>query len=336
MKKLPLSILSALALASATQAQTTVNSDPVGFVSKTVPANSDATLSASVSRPAAYTGAIASLPDASTIQVSGTPGWTVNNFVTSGSHYCLIASGARAGMFATITANSSNTVTLAFVNQDLGSTTGDKVLPGDTIKIIPYWTLSTLLPDATKPGGFVPNQSTVLLFSRDQAGSNQSASHVYTLYSTFGWYDGGTLSDNQIVYPDESFIVRSPSGAAVPIVQTGVVPMSPFRTVLNNETPNVDQDTRITTGVPVPVALKTFMDVGALGDQDKVLIFDDAAVGKNKSATSVFTYYAGFGWYDGGTNVDNYQIQPSQGIIYRKLGSNTNPLLVTYKPSYQP
>lgn len=335
MKKLPLSILSALALASATQAQTTVSSDPVGFVSKTIPANSDATLSAAVSRPSVFAGSILSIPSSSTIQISGNPGWTVNQFV-SPSHYCLITSGARAGMFATITANSADTLTLGFVNQDLGTVTGDKVLSGDSVKIIPYWTLSTLLPDATKAGGSIPDQSTVLLFSRNQTGINRSASHVFTLFATFGWYDGGTLSDSQIIYPDESFILRSPAASPITVTQTGNVLMSPFQTNLDNETPNSDQDIRITTGVPVPVALKTFMNLGSPADLDSVLVFDDAASGQNKSATNVFTYYSGFGWYDGGTNVDNYQIQPGQGIIYRKLGSHTNSLVISFKPSYQP
>ena len=329
-------VASVLAMIASLQAQTTVSTDPVGFVSKTIPANSDGTFAPSVQQPASFVGTIATINDPNNIKVSGSPGWTANSFVTSGTYYCLISSGAREGVFATITANGTDTLTLAYVVQDLGTVSGDKVVVGDVVKIIPYWTLGTLLPDATKTGGFAPDKTTVFLYSRSQAGTNKSASHFYTLYATYGWYDGGTPSDSQIIYPDESIVVRAPSGASVPITQTGSVLMNKYRTSLDNITPNVDQDIRLGVNVPVPVGLRSFMDAGLPADGDTVFIFNDAAVGQNKSATNFFTYYNTYGWYDGGTNVDAYQLQPGQGIVYRKLGSHTGSLVVTYKPGYQP
>lgn len=312
-------------------AQTTATTEPVGFVSKTVPANSDATYCPSLQRTAAFVGTVGTINDTDTITVGGTsPGWTTDQF--KNTHYLLIGSGDREGLFAEIVGNTANSVDVVFFVGGFGTVSGDRVNVGDQVKIIPFWNLGTLLPD-----GVVPDGTTVLLYNRSQSGINKSASVIYTMYAGFGWYDGPNNGNSQVVYPDESFVIRSPAGQAVNLTQTGAVPMDKIRTLLTNVTPGQDQDIRVTSGIPVPVTLSSVFNPGAAGDGDTVLVFNDASSGLNKSASNVITYYNGFGWYDGPTDMSGLLLQPGQGLLYRKAGANSaQQLVVSFKPSYQP
>lgn len=313
------------------QTQTTATTDPVGFVSNTVPANSDATVSPALQRTAAYVGTVGTLVDTDTITVGGTsPGWTTDQF--KNTHYLLIGSGDREGLFAEIVGNTADSLDVVFFVGNFGTVVGDKVNVGDQVKIIPFWTLGTLLPD-----GAVADGTTVLLYNRGQAGINKSASVIYTMFAGFGWFDGPNNGNSQVIYPDESFVVRAPAGQSVTLTQTGAVPMDKIRTLLVNPAPGQDQDIRVTSGVPVAATLGSIFNPGAAGDGDTVLVFNDAASGQNKSATNVITYFNGFGWFDGPTDMSNLQLQPGQGLIYRKAGANSSQqVVVSFKPSYQP
>lgn len=328
---LTLASLCTLAATSSLWSQTTIATDPVGFVSNTIPANSDSTYSVSLQRATAYTGSLGILVDADTISVAGTsPAWTTDQFKLT--HYLLIGSGNKEGLFAEIVGNSGNTLDVVFFIGNFGTVTGNRVEVGDQVKIVPYWTLGTLLPDGTVPDG-----TTVLLYNRTQSGINKSASVIYTMYSGFGWYDGPNNGNSQVIYPDESFVIRAPATQPLNLTITGTVPMDKVRTQLSNLAAGQDQDIRITTGVPVPTTLSSFLNLGATGDGDTLFVFNDAATGQNKSALNVITYYNGFGWYDGPNDMSNLLLQPGQGLLYRRTAANSaQPAIVSFKPSYQP
>ena len=312
-----------------------VSTDPVGFVTNEVPANSDAIFSAVMSRPSAYAGAVATVDDADTVSLTGNPDFTVDQFAPtdeagSNSYYILFTSGDREGLWAVISANTASSVDVTFVNQDFGSTPGDSVVAGDTVKIIPFWTPGTLFPDED-----VTNLSELLVFSRAQAGVNLAASATYVSYDDFGWYDGPTNVNNLPIYPDESVVFRNTSGAVQSFTQAGNVPMSAYRTVLSLVANGTTQDIRLTSGLPVAVSLQELVDAGAASDGDQILIFNNSVTGQNKAAAMTAVYYNGFGWYDGPTDVNGHTIEVGQGIVYRKSGTNTADILVDITPAYQ-
>lgn len=308
----------------------TVTTDAVGFNDKTVPADSDVTYSPSLHRPAKFSGVIESIVDADTIQISNAS-FSVNEFAAPEAHYVVIGSGDREGMFAQISANAADTLDLTFFVQDLGNTINDQVLAGDEVKIIPFWTLGTLLPD-----GDIPDGTQVLLYDRTEEGINNSAEMIFTMFAGFGWFDGPTNGNGEIIMPDESFKIRAPSGTPVQITQVGAVQMEKVRTLLENVTGGVDQDIRVTTGLAVPIALQSFLNPGAAAEGDQVLIYSETDAAQNKSAEAIATYFDGFGWFDGPANMNGYMIQPNQGLVYRKLGSNSgNDLVISFTPDYQ-
>ena len=316
-------------------AQASVATDPVGYVTVTVEANSDAVVSAVMSRPSVFTGTIASVDDADTVTLSDSPGFSTDEFAPTdlsgnNSYYVKLTSGDREGLWAIISGNTTSSLDLTFVTQNLGSVENDKVQAGDTVEIIPCWTPATLFPEAN-----ISNLSELLVFSRTVAGINLSASATYVCYDGFGWYNGGTLVDNLPIYPDESLIFRNKSVSPQQLTQAGVVPMAAFRTVLALVDDGIMQDIRLTSGLPVNVTLQELADLGADGDGDQILIFDNTLAGENKSASITATYYNGFGWYNGGTPMNSYVLTPGEGIVYRKQGANTSEVVLDIKPTYQ-
>jgi uncharacterized protein (TIGR02597 family) len=329
--KIPSKTISLLATASlfTLSSLSAVETDPVGYLTTSIPANSDGLLSPALHRQAAYSGSVESVSDADTIAVSGTPNFTSDEYA-GGAYFMLFTSGDREGLWAVVDGNGIDSVDLTFVTQDLGTVANDKVVADDTFQIIPFWTPRTLLPEAATTHG-----TQLLVFSRTQPGINLSASSTYTLFETFGWYAGATDVNDFPIYPDESVVVRNKSANPIALVQSGNVPMAAYRTVLSAASSGVQQDIRLTTGLPSSVAIRDLIDPGSIGVGDQILIFNQAQTGENKSASITATYFETFGWYAGATELNDYLLEPGQGFVYRKAASNSTDVVVTHSPTYQ-
>jgi len=139
--------------------------DPVGFISDTIPAHSDAALTAPLTRPPVFQGVIASIAG-STITVSGTPNWQATapkQFQrVAGSqpntYYVQIGNGTKAGMYATISDNGTNSITVTLNGGDslagIATEASAGVGNGSKVSIFPFWTPATLFP-ANWPAGVI-------------------------------------------------------------------------------------------------------------------------------------------------------------------------------------
>lgn len=304
--------------------QTTATTDPVGFVSVTVPANSDAVLAVPLNRTAVFKGVIQSI-SGTTITVAGTsPAWTTSpqQFVYNGTtqlntYAVQLATGAKEGMTAKITANTANTVTVQLASGDtLGSVkTEDVEGPGlgDHIDIMPYWTPASLITTT------VPQGSEILLLEAAIGGVNLASSGQFG-YDSGSWADENTFdsADNAPLEFGHSIIFRNNSASPFSISMVGAVPMSKHRVLLRTYANNKDQDLAVGFSSPVPTA------IGSIGlnftEDDQLLVFNNSAAGKNKSASQVLFYTNADGWVD-----DSFQpvgttffLQPGQGYVFRK------------------
>lgn len=308
---------------------TTAYTDPMGGMVVNCPNNSDTILTIPFHRSEVYTGQISSV-SASDITMVGNPGFTVDEFVTTGGHYALISSGALEGLVLPILSNTVDTLTVDSGGEDLSS-----LAVSDTLSIVPFWTLETLV------GTDSPNGLQILTYDLDFAGINLGASSVYTHYTTYGWYLGGTPSGDVIIYPGEAFILRNSSGSDFPLIFSGNVQAVTHKTYFRTLDANVIQDNHIGLTTPVDVALSD-ANIGYAGDQ--LLIFDNTLGGTNKSASDVITYYDTFGWYRGATKVDDpsdpanlLYLKAGQGYVYRKNSSSTPSTFDwTFTPGYLP
>jgi uncharacterized protein (TIGR02597 family) len=335
MKSNTLATLLCLALtgAGSVLAQT-ATTDPVGFVSVTVPANSDAVLSVPLNRTAEFKGMIQTI-SGNTITMAGTnPAWATapQKWVfaegTQNKTYAVqIASGTKEGMIAKIVSNTANSVTIQLEAGD--SLTG--VVPedadavannGDQIDIMPYWTPASLITSTVAQG------SQILLLESALAGVNLSSSGSYG-YDSGGWVDEGTFgsADHSPLTFGHAFIFRN-GGAANTFSIVGSVPMNKHRVLLRVPSGSSSQDLAIGFSSPIPTA------VGSIGlnftEDDQLLVFPNATPGQNKSASEVLYYTSADGWIDGSFQPvgTTFLLQPGQGYIFRKKSTGSPTTLV--------
>lgn len=306
----------------------TVTSDPAGFVTVSVQANSDAVLGVPLYRTAAFKGVIQSI-SGNTITVAGTsPGWSTNQFVQSlpgqtNTYAVLLATGTKEGMFAKVTANAANTVTVQFDTGDdftgVKTEAVDGAGNGDHIDVVAYWTLSTLL--ASVPDGTEVYDYFNPLTGIPSSGINLSPSTLFVFDLTAGFWKDQITEDDVSHTPlrfGSALLLRNNSAGALSLSFVGSVPMASHRLLLRTLAGQLDQDIRIGYLSPIPETLSTLGIPASTGDQ--IFAYDNNAAGKNKSPAKILVY-SGTGWVDGITEdpEDNYQMQPGNGYVFRKF-----------------
>jgi uncharacterized protein (TIGR02597 family) len=298
--------------------------DPIGYVSVSIPAQSDAVLAVPLFRTPAFRGAIASIAG-NVITLASAPNWMDDQFVQAvpaqnEAFAILVATGDAAtgkeGLIARITANDANSLTIELAEGDtLAGVKTEQSHPGeaDQIDIMPYWTPASLL------GSRLSDGTQMLLFPTNQAGINIHSQTMLTKSAT-AWFNDTLDADHLPLFFGQGFVLRNSTNAAQTLAIVGAVPMSTHRQVLKkNAAAGTAQDIRIGYTSPVPEVIGTVHLGFSAGDQ--LLVFDNTAVGKNKSSTATLIY-SGSAWFNGAANVTNtFQLQPGQGYIFRRAPS---------------
>jgi uncharacterized protein (TIGR02597 family) len=338
--KAPKIICTVAALAFSIAALQAVETDPVGFVSVTVKANSDATIAVPVNRASEFKGTVASVLG-NQITVSGTPGWLVNQFVFNGldqvkTYAVQIASnvGGKEGMIGKITSNTNNAITIQL---DSGDTLSG-IAAGEQIDIMPYWTPSTLFSAAPAVGFELAG------FELGETGINFGATEIYSHNGSNSWEDlinGGDGSHTPLRF-GSALIARNSSGTNYTATFVGSVPMSTTRIRFSTKAANMAQDHYVGYMCPVAEPLATATNPNALGFPvqvgDTIQGFDNTVSGINKGADEIYSW-TGTAWEDlinGGDVIPNIQsLKPGFGYIFQKAATATPTSVVWSKtPSY--
>ncbi len=348
-------LLAALALGTAPLQAQTVTTDPVGFFTVDINANSDRAVALGLHRD----------PDIPSTTVTGVQGNVISisaqltadqyvyvDGVQDDQFYLLVKDGTLAGRWYEITDNGTGDVT---VNQGpYSENVQTQGLVADTsVCIIPFWTLNTLFPDGAgldANSAFFTPTNFVLLSSQTGQGTNLPFDKVYFYYDgtdnvqPAGWYDngnpfGGEPIEDTLVPPDSYLVVRN-AGSAKTITVEGAVPTTPSDVAL--VTDNVQQDNQTVNPFPIPVSLNQLQlaQSGAVtagssvfSPVDFVLIYDQAQSGQNSFPSKVYFYHDGTdfvlpqGWYDNsnpfaGKVGDDKIIAPGASITIRKAASS--------------
>jgi len=362
MNKLRLSIFALCALSTLAHAQ--VYSPIVGFNTITALGNSDTRFSVPLHRPSVYEGLVQSV-SGSVITVQGLPGWILNQFVYSAgsqtnSYYASVRSGNKEGMYYTVTANSadSGTTNTSTLNVDTAGDVidGGGIAQGDSLTIIPYWTLATLFSNQT---GVTTTSSIsgagsltrILIPDLTSSGVDLAATVSYYYYNGTGFGGAGwrrsgggftNKKDDDAIAPDSFILIRQDGVASSSIMTaTGAVGTGDRRYIIGTISPNTAQDNAIAIDIPVPLSLTqsnlfesgafvgTSSISGATGD--KLLVFDDASAGIDKAAIKSYYYYTGTGFTGPGWRLQGggfssirnaeFVFQPGSGYIIRKEGT---------------
>ncbi len=331
--KTPKILCSIAALAIAQGSLFAINTDPVGFVTVTVPANSDATLAVPMNRASEFKGLTSALSGTSgtvTITVAGSPGWGTDIFAplaTANKTYALqFASGAKEGLTLPIIGNGTNTVTVTVSATD----NLDGVGNGEQIDIMPYWTPASLVASP-------PLATAILGFNTSGAGINRGPGEIYAFDGT-NWQNdvNGGPSVNHLPLPfGNTFILRNNSASPYNLSLVGSVPMTKFRFLLATLQANTVQDNQIGYMCPIPESLTSLEFPAVAGDS--ILGFDNSTSGINKGPVSIYAY-DGTKWVDdvlGGDVLPTVKLQPGFGYIFRKHKTASPQTLVwSHLPAY--
>ena len=317
-----------LALATGAMAQpTVVYTDPVGFVTVTVPAQSDAVLAVPMQRTAVFRGTVLS-KSVNQVTLSSAPTLPVGTVCA-----LVLASGAEEGLVAKIASQNGAILTLTLAVGDSLSA----VIAGDKVKIIPYWTPASLFATT------VPVGLQVLGFEAAGPGINLSSTKVLVHEGSGAW-ENGVTGQNASAEPlpfGSAIVVRNPSGSVLSVPIVGAVPMNKHRVNLATLAASTPQDVRIGYGSPI---FETLDNVGLNGAAvgDKILAFDNTATGINKQPVLTLVREAG-AWVDETDNTHTpvgptFQFTPGFGYVFRKAATSPNPETMVWSdlPAYLP
>jgi uncharacterized protein (TIGR02597 family) len=336
-----LSVAILCAIAPVSPAQTTATTDPVGFTTKNCLANSDTIIGLPVTRTAEYSGSLQSI-SGNVITMSGSPGWTDNQFVyASGTqpktYFALLGGNTspanpKEGSFYKITASSTNTLTVNLNGDDISS-----VPPNTQLTIIPYWTLGTVFPSSDSGVSFVPTtlvfsrQTEILLPDTSSVGVNLPPPFTYFFFNG-AWRLVGTdlaISRNdEILSPGDYFTVRN-KATATALTNLGGVLMKKLTNPLATSGTS-KQDNFVSLLRPVDVKLN---DLGLITSgaftattqlfnrKDELFTFNNSQTGINKGIAATYFYYSG-AWRKVGQDISedfgNDTIPLGGGFIIRK------------------
>jgi len=274
-----------------------------------------------------------------TFTVTGTSGSDVNfaEATQAGAFanrfYLRFTSGPADGKWATITANGTNSATVADASVLAG------VVAGNTFKVYRHQTFDTVFPSNFKGISYTVSLSLfartfeVLIPTTGGATINRPAGTVYFHFNgTWRKSPGSPAVDAKfdIIPPQQLLILRNNNNSALTYYSFGDIE-------LNEQTAPIvvqssDNDIAISTGQPVPVTLSQLMIGGTAAWKDGVSVFNlgdeiqlrnNAAAGKNKPAAIIYFRLNGAWRQTPGSptvSVDDVLLPPGAAFFIRKDG----------------
>jgi uncharacterized protein (TIGR02597 family) len=328
-----------------------VYTDPVGFVQQANTASADTIQSVPFTQIDVYRGVVGSVAG-NVITDANTPGWTAGQWVYENgansnphnTYYVIFTTGNNAGAYYTVTNNGTGSLSV-----DLVPTTLASVSAGDNYRIYPYWTLNTVWPNgAGLITSTVASKKTEVLFPAIGVnGINQPPAPTYFFVAsgaTTNWevIGGGASNVNdQIILPDQYFIVRQGAFGPTTNVALGAVPEYPIQIPLYTDTGS-QQDNYIGLYRPASQTLVQSGLSNALvystvaSKHDEVLVLSPNGQAQNSPFNQ--TYYIvtatppDSGWrLVGGGTADagsSNVFALGTGVIVRKIATNSPPVVL--------
>jgi uncharacterized protein (TIGR02597 family) len=334
---IPYSLILAAAVSGMASGAETAYTTPVGYVSlgdttvgqPALKANTDSYITLPLYRASEYTGTVGGVAG-NVVTLSGTPGFTVNQYVSSTTPYeILVEGGPSSGLIGIISANTINSVTVTLQpGESLAS-----VVAANKITIRKAWTLQSIFAGNTIPVGAQVN-----LYG-NLSGVNTPADAIYEFDGT-DWFntDSFDSANNVVVYSGEGIRLRSPATAPIAkLVISGEVGMAQARILLDKLVAPKAQDNLIGYVSPVDQKLNATGLGTTTGDQ--IIAWNNATAGINKAPTTILEF-DGVDWFDTDsfeTVTATYSLKAGQGYKYRRTqASPVGTVAITSTPSYVP
>lgn len=330
----------------------------IGFNRITCPAKSDTLVSVPfMKHPVKASDSLASAPNLSTtgqaiLSLASSGNWTTNEF--KGKSYVRFTSGAKAGHWYDILANTNSTLTI-----DLNGETGSALASGDALMVIEYWTLNTLFPPGNQTtihvssGNLGYQQKTKILFPNiTDTGINLPAEGVYFLTSS-GWKQTVKefpSSGDKILPPGLPFIIRHPAGVDPTFFEPQGRVLRTTDTVLLAQAQSARQDNTVAVCRPVDVPLSNSgLDEVAFASsashelgarKDELMVFSNSVTGFNKTPSAIYYKVSGSWFREDGKGAANPSadqekaLSASGGLVVRKASGTATMATWKNQPTY--
>lgn len=320
-------------LTSSGFAADSVSTDPVGYVTVDVAANSDLKVGVPLIQASSFAGVVDSVLSGTISVTSTVPD------VTTRAHFVWVASetSALGGQWFEVISSTASSITVA---EDL-ETSG--LLVSESFRVLPFWTLSTLLPS----GGGLPVttdpssiQSFVLTNNAGATGINLPPSGGSYFYfdngSVSGWFTGGGQPADDVLISPESFLtLRNISASAATATFTGSVAVVPVGNDIVSRT--FAQDNLVQNPYPADLVLgdsNLFEDgaVRATTDPsnilDFILVYPTTSAGLNPAASAASYFYfdngSVSGYFTGGGQPADDAVIPANAAFIIRRGADAD------------
>jgi uncharacterized protein (TIGR02597 family) len=217
-----IALLSGAALLTSSAFAQTVATNPVGYITTSAANGVDAKFGISMEQAALLAANVDSV-------LAGVLTLSVDPSAATDGNYVQFTSGALLGQWFQVSSSDATSITVVEDLASLGA------LASDQVKVVPFWTLSTLF------GATFPNSANVfdadaqvLLNDVTTTGINLAPNRNYAYHDGTGgllgtgWFDAnapfGGSADDVIIAPNSFITIRNQSGAAYELVVAGAVP----------------------------------------------------------------------------------------------------------------
>jgi uncharacterized protein (TIGR02597 family) len=304
---------------SSLHAQNVATTDPVGFITTTIRGksgvnNANSFISLGMARPTAYQGVVGTSTlngsNQTVLAFSGSP-FSENQFDGTGNrHYLQLTAGPNSGLVTEILATTINTLTLA---DDIN----DVITAGTTtFKVVPYWTLSTALPNGggLNGGATAAAADTVAIF-------NNGVPTTYFYNSTFNqWRTGGTDASNVVIPPGNGLLVTRKVAGDVQLVLAGGVPLGDTEALIGGGTSTTARNSVVSN--PYPLSSVTLASSGlsdVLTGGATAAVADTIQIYSGTGVPTTYFYNTSFSqWRTGGTDASNVTIPEGAAIVVNR------------------
>ena len=353
MKKLNLSLAILALAAMSVNAQTSVNSEVVGYVKQTFAAGSDTIFAPQLLRPVEFSGAVSSLSvsGGNATLVCPSAAFTSNSFqyvatTQPKTYYAMVTSGNLTGTGFVVVSNGTGSITIALD----GLTAASADVTG--IEVRALWTLNTLFPSSDANVTFTPSTGTTTATRRTQLvmpnfngnGINRAASAVYFYSSAVSdWVATtatGVKAGDTVLLPSQYIIHRNTGGTPVALNATlvGSLFSKPGAVYLATLTTSANDN-------PIALVRPTDYKLSELGlddtnfmqstgtttatRRDQILVYSTTGSGINRSPTAVYFKNGNtFRATTASTTAVDAVIPAGSAVIVRKYQSDGNDKIV--------
>ncbi len=314
----------------------------VGYNYQPLAGQSDALLTVPFTQPS-----VASLVVSS---VTGS-GVTVSGGLTGGAYantfFVRFTSGNGAGLWSTITTNTTNSITFA------DTTILSSISAGDSFVIYPHETLGTTFPDSlvnvsfeASPSAF-SRRTEVLIPNTTAIGINKPAAATY-FYFNNEWRRVGAaptaVFNDTVLPPQQYFVLRNGGSNPLKVLTSGQPDSVPVARLLTRSAQT--NDIAAGAGYPVQLSLAQLelggtpafeTSTSVISRKDELLVFNNNTTGINKPASATYFYFNG-AWRRVGaspaTSFDNELLTPGSALLIRKASGTPGTFLWSQQAPY--